>query len=147
MLLLMAMLEVPDLSLDHATWELVIVTAGLVICTLAMSIDGILRGRRQNERWENEDKHRIEDAEPKALVELATYIDDSLRLLFVVYNLGNNTFLIDKLIVKVNNTEIEVPQQTPQIVTPGNWVKIEFEPCLILNPNGGKARKSELNCG
>jgi len=139
----MAMLDAPDLSLDRATWGLVIVTALLVVGTIATFTDGTRRGRLQDKRWENEDKHRIEDAEPRALVELATYLDDSLRLLFVVYNLGNNTFLIDKLIVKVNNTKIEVPQQTPQIVTPGNWVSIEFEPRLILSPNGGNTPSEE----
>lgn len=163
MLLLTAMLAAPitvnvapDYSLDHATWWLVGVTAALVICTLLTIWDGWRKGRlqdvrwnledkKQAERWLAEDKQREEDAKPKAFVELATYENDPFRLVFVVYNLGNHSFLIDKLVIKVEakRTTITAPHFAPQIVTPGNWAPIEFDQRLILNPNGSNTPSEE----
>jgi hypothetical protein len=134
--MLMAILDAPDYSLDHATWGLVIVTGLLVIGTIATVVDGVIKGRRQDRRWEDEDKQRKEDAQPKALVELATYADDRLKLLFAVFNLGNNTFLIDKLIVASTTGRRYESQMSPQIVTPGTWVTIEFEPRHMLSERG-----------
>lgn len=174
MLLLTAILDAPinvnvapDYSLDHATWWLVGVTAALVICTLLTVWDGWRKGRlqdvrwnledeKQAERWANEDRQRDErwlaedaqreeDAKPKTFVELATYENDPFRLVFVVYNLGNHSFLIDKLVIKVEakRTTITAPHFAPQIVTPGNWAPIEFDQRLILSPNGGNTPSEE----
>jgi hypothetical protein len=163
----MVILDAPDYSLDSATWWLVRVTAALVVCTLLTVLDGWRKGRlqdkrwkledrkqnerwkhedsKQDERWELEDKQREEDAKPKTFVELATYENDPFRLLFVVYNLGNRSFLIDKLIIKVEakKTTITAPHYSPQIVTPGNWIPIEFDQCLILSPTGGNTPSEE----
>jgi hypothetical protein len=136
MLLLIAFLDAPDQSLDRATWGLVIVTAGLVLCTIATVIDGFRKSREQDRRWLVEDRQREEDARPKALVELATYADNRLAMFFAVFNLGNNTFLIDRLIVTSSTGGRYESQLSPQIVTPGTWVTIEFEPRHMLNPMG-----------
>jgi hypothetical protein len=146
----------PDYSLDHATWWLVGVTAAVVICTLLTVWDGWRKGRLQDvrwnledkkhaERWLAEDKQREEDAKPKTFVELATYENDPFRLVFVVYNLGNHSFLIDKLVIKVEarRTTITAPHFAPQIVTPGNWAPIEFDQHLILSPNGSNTPSEE----
>lgn len=163
MLLLTAMLDAPmtvnvapDYSLDHATWWLVGVTAALVLCTLLTVWDGWRKGKlqdarwtledkKQAERWLAEDKQREEDAKPKTFVELATYENDPFRLVFVVYNLGNHSFLIDKLVIKVEakRTTITAPHFAPQIVTPGNWAPIEFDQRLILSPNGSNTPSEE----
>ena len=163
MLLLTAILDAPitinvapDYSLDHATWWLVGVTAILVICTSLTVWDGWRKGRlqdarwnledkKQAERWLAEDKQREEDAKPKTFVELATYENDPFRLVFVVYNFGNHSFLIDKLVIKVEakRTTITAPHFAPQIVTPGNWAPIEFDQRLILSPNGSNTPSEE----
>ena len=136
MLLLTAILDSPDKSLDHATWGLVIVTAGLVLCTIVTAFDGFRKSREQDRRWSAEDRQREEDAKPKALVELATYAHNRLALFFAVFNLGNNTFLIDRLIVTSPNGRHYETLLSPQVVTPGTWVTIEFEPRHILNARG-----------
>jgi hypothetical protein len=119
----------PDLNLDRATWALVIVTAGLVVCSILAFVSEQIRGRRQ-------DRQRKQDAKPTALVELATYEGDRLRMLFAVFNLGNSTFLIDKLAVASTTGRFYESQMSPQIVTPGTWVTIEFEPRHMLNDRG-----------
>lgn len=146
----------PDYSLDHATWWLVGVTAALVICTLLTVWDGWRKGKlqearwnledeKQVQRWSAEDKQREEDARPKAFVELANYENDPFRLVFVVYNLGNHSFLIDKLVIEVEakRTTIIAPHFAPQIVKPGNWAPIEINPYLILSPNGNNPPSEE----
>lgn len=145
MLSLIAIIDVPDYSLDRATWGLFYATALLVVGTIATFIYGWIKGRQQDKRWEREDKQREEDAKPKAFVELATYENDPFRMLFVVYNLGNQPFLIDKLVIKVEakGTTITAPHYSPQIVTPGNWAPIEFDHGLILSPNGGNTPSEE----
>jgi hypothetical protein len=134
--LLLAILDAPDYSLDHATWGLVIVTGLLVIGTIATVIDGVIKGKRQDMRWEHEDKQREDAARPKALVELASYADDRLKMLFAVFNLGNNTFLIDRLTVTSTTGRFYESQMSPQIVTPGTWVTIDFEPRHMLSERG-----------
>jgi hypothetical protein len=156
MLLLMAILDANDQSLVHATWGLFYATAGLVASTIATFVYGWFKGReqekrwkhedkKQDERWELEDRQREEDAKPKTFIELATYENDPCRLLFLVFNLGSGSFLIDKLIIRVEakSTTIAVPPFSPQIVTPGHWVPIEFDQRLILSPYGGSTPSEE----
>lgn len=135
----------PDSSLDHATWWLVSVTAVLVVVTIFTVYDGWRRGKLQEKRWSYEDSQREEDAKPNAFVELATYESDTLRLVFLVYNLGKHPFLIDKLdvVVPANSTKITLPHFAPQIVMPGNWTPIEFDQNLILNIWGGHTPSEE----
>jgi hypothetical protein len=114
----------PDESIARATWGLVIATGALFLVTLLLVIDGVRKSRAQSRRWDEEDKRRSEEAKPNAVVEIATDADSSSQMIFACFNLGNNTFFIDRMIVITSDGGRRESDLTPQIVTPGTWVTI-----------------------
>src|SRR5216683_2385877 len=95
--------------------------------------------------WKDEDEQRKEEAKPSAIVQVATYAGDSSAMFFACFNLGNNTFLIDRMIVTADDGTRNESDLTPQIVTPGTWVTIGFDPCSILGLFGEKTQFKEAN--
>ena len=128
-----------DKSLAPATWGLVIVTALLVL-------DGWRKSREQSWQWKEEREQRIEEAKPSAIIEIAAKEDTPLDMCFACFNLGNNTFLVDRMIVTASDGTRSESGLTPIVVTPGTWVTIDFNPAEILGLFGEKTQYKEANC-
>jgi hypothetical protein len=128
----------PDESIARATWGLVAVTGGLIAVTFLLVLDGARKSKEQRTRWREEDKRRAEEAKPNAVVEIATDKDPSSQMIFACFNLGNNTFFIDRMIVTASDGGRSESDLTPQIVTPGTWVTILYNPREVLNWEGEK---------
>src|ERR1700761_370912 len=128
-----------DQSVAWATWGLVLVTAGLIVVTYLLVRDGARKSAEQLRRWEEEDRGRLENAKPTGIVELAT-VENSfdLDLFFACFNLGNNTFFIDKLIVTAADGTRDESDLTPKIVIPGTYVTIGYDPGSVMGLFGEK---------
>lgn len=139
-------------SLAAATW-------GLVLATLLLYLDSRQRGRTQDreweeersiraneqaERWAREDRLREQNARPNAVVELVTDGAASLKLFVACFNLGSNTFFVDKMVVTVDKSCYEYPL-TPQIVVPGTYVTVGIEPGDLLGYFGEETRYKDAN--
>jgi hypothetical protein len=126
-------------SLALATWGLVAVTAMLVF-------DGWRSGREQSKRWGHEDERRAEESKPSAVVELATCADAIFsEMYFACFNLGSNTFFVDKLIVTTTDGTQSESDLAPLIVTPGTFVTIDYDPSLLLGVFGQETPYKEGN--
>jgi hypothetical protein len=90
---------VSDKSVAAATWGLVVVTFLLVVVTALLVADGFRKSRDQAKRWEEEQERRIAESKPSAIVELAAKEDTPLDMCFACFNLGSNTFYIDRMVV------------------------------------------------
>ncbi|MEI9980438.1 MAG: hypothetical protein WDN23_15830 [Edaphobacter sp.] len=137
----------PDESVAVATWGLVLATAGLIVVTFLLVRDGAQKSKEQSKRWEEEDKRRAEEAKPTAVVELATITNSrfNLDLFFACFNLGNNTFFIDKLIVTASDGTRDEADLAPKIVTPGTYVTIGYDPGQIMGMFGENTEFKEAN--
>jgi hypothetical protein len=136
----------PEQSVADGTWGLFAATAALVVVTVLLVLDGSRKSREQIRRWEHEDKRREEEARPSAVVVIATYAEDSLKMVFACFNLGNHTFFIDKMIVTTTDGSHHESELTPQIVTPGHYVTIKYDPCELLAWFGESKEYKEANC-
>jgi hypothetical protein len=114
---MMAVWLTNEQSLTLATWGLVIVTALLVL-------DSWNKSREQRKRWDREDQQRVDDAKPKTLIELAKR-PSSPDVVVLCYNLGSNTFVIDKLILYCDKATKFGDLEGPLIVLPGTYVHIK----------------------
>jgi hypothetical protein len=110
-------------SLTLATWGLVVATALLVIGTFLLFLDSWNKGKEQRSRWAREDQQRDDDAKPKTLIELAKR-PSSPDVVVLCYNLGSNTFVIDKLIVYCDKATRFGEMEGPLIALPGTYVHI-----------------------
>ena len=126
-------------SLALATW-------GLVVVTLLLVLDGYRKSREQQKQWEEEGQRRAEEAKPSAVVEIAVKEATPLDMCFACFNLGNNTFYIDKMIVTVTEGAYSEADLTPQVVTPGTWVAIDYNPAELLGVFGENVPFREANC-
>jgi hypothetical protein len=127
-----------DKSLAVATW-------GLVVATFLLVLDGWQKSREQGRSWKRDDERRKEEAKPRAIVELATDADGSLEMFFACFNLGNNTFFIDKLIVTASDGTMDEASLTPKIVIPGTYVTIGYDPSQLLGLFGEATKFKEAN--
>lgn len=128
-----------DGSLALATWGLVIVTALLVL-------DGWRESSEQKRQWQEERKLREEESKPSAVVEIAVREEAPLDMLFAVFNLGRNTFFVDKMIVTATDGTRSESDLTPLVVTPGSWITTNFDPKVLLGWQGEKTQFKETNC-
>lgn len=126
-------------SLAFATW-------GLVFATLLLFGHGWQVSRRQEKQWEGEEKRRREESMPSAVIEIAVREEASLDMCFACFNLGNNTFYLDKMIVKGSNGRRSESDLTPLIVTPGTWVTIDYNPAEMLGTFGQETPFTEACC-
>jgi hypothetical protein len=65
---------------------------------------------------------------------------------FACFNLGNSTFFVDRIIVTASDGTRSESDLTPQVVTPGTWVTIDYDPSLLLGIYGEKTPFKEANC-
>lgn len=128
-----------DRSLAPATW-------GLVIATFLLFVDGFHKSREQQEQWKQEKQRRILESTPSAVVEIVVKEETPLDMCFACFNLGNNTFYIDKMIVTASDGTRSEAELTPQIVTPGTWVTIDYNPAELLGMFGENTPFKEANC-
>ena len=125
-------------SLAPATWGLTFTTLLLVIATLFLYLDGRSKSREQLARWDREDQFKVEDAKPKAYVEIAR-IPEQDDVHFQCFNLGNTTFLIDKLILTISKRGTTLTHNCPgpPVLLPGHAGTIWFNCAALLEPEGG----------
>jgi len=128
-----------DRSLAPATWGLVLVTALLVL-------DGARKSREQKRQWDEERKLRQEEAKPSAVVEIVVKEESPLDMRFAVFNLGRNSFFIDRMIVRASDGTRSESDLTPSVVTPGTWVTIDFDPKVLLGVFGENTQFKEASC-
>jgi hypothetical protein len=126
-----------------ATWGLVLVTLALVIVTALLVWDGSRKSREQRERWAEEDKRSENNAAPSAVIEITT--NDNADLIFGCFNLGNNTFFVDKMIVTARDGTIQETTLTPKIVTPGTYAAVGYDPAQIMGLFGENTEFKEAN--
>jgi hypothetical protein len=126
-------------SLGSATWALVLATFFLVL-------DGWQKSREQNRQWEEERKRKKEESIPSAVVEIAAKEETLLDMCFAVFNLGTNTFFVDRMIVTALDGARSDSDLTPQVVTPGTWVTIDYDPAQLLGVYGEKTEFKEAYC-
>jgi hypothetical protein len=124
----------------------VIVTFLLVVVTALLVADGFRKSREQAKQWEEERDRRIAESKPSAIVELAAKEDTPLDMCFACFNLGNNTFYIDRMVVTASDGTRHESDLTPQIVTPGTWVTIDYNPAELLGMFGENQPFKEANC-
>lgn len=111
---------IDEKSLGLATW-------GLVIATLFLYLEGRANRKEQRERWGREDRANAEAAKPKAIVELGKR-PKSLHPVALCYNLGSHPFIIDKLIVTVQDTSKVISDLVgPHVVLPGTYVPVTID--------------------
>jgi hypothetical protein len=137
---------VSDKSVAAATWGLVIVTFLLVVATALLVGDGFRKSKEQAIQWKEERERRIAESRPSAVVELAAKEDTPFEMCFACFNLGNNTFYIDRMVMTASDGTRYESDLTPQIVTPGTWVIIDYDPAELLGIFGGKQTFTEANC-
>jgi hypothetical protein len=123
-------------SLAVATWGLVIVTA-MLVC------DGWWEGREQRKRWDEEDKRREDESKPTAHVEAVVFADAATEMHVACYNLGNHSFLIDRLVALAASGMRYESDIQPVIVVPGRFVTIPFNPCDVLSSRGSDQQFTE----
>jgi hypothetical protein len=128
-----------DGSLALATW-------GLVVATFLQFADGLRKSREQNKQWAEERKRRKEESMPSAVVEIAAKEETPMDMCFACFNLGNNSFFIDSMIVTASDGTLNKSNLTPQVVVPGTWVTIDFDPAQLLGMFGEKTQFKEANC-
>jgi hypothetical protein len=136
----------PEQSVATATWVLGGVTAALVLVTILLVLDGWRKSREQSRRWDDEDKRRIDEAKPSAIVEIAAKEEAPLDMCFACFNLGNNTFFVDKMIVTASDGMRHESNLSPQVVTPGKWVTIDFDPAVLLGWFGEENQFKDAQC-
>jgi hypothetical protein len=118
-----------DDSLALATW-------GLVVATFLLFVDGLRKSREQNRQWEEERKRRKEESIPSAVVEIAAKEETPQDMCFACFNLGNNSFFVGRMIVTSSDGMRDESDLTPQIVVPGTWVTIDYDPARLLGMFG-----------
>lgn len=128
-----------DGSLTMATW-------GLVVATFLLYLDGRRKSKEQSREWDEERRRRKEESMPSAVVEIAAKEETPLDMCFACFNLGNNSFFIDRMIVKANDGTRNESDLTPQVVVPGTWVTIDYDPAALLGAFGEKTQYKEANC-
>jgi hypothetical protein len=106
----------------------------------------IPKSRDQAKRWEEEQERRIAASKPSAVVELAAKEDTPLDMCFACFNLGSNTFYIDRMVVTTSDGARHESGLTPQIVIPGTWVTIDYNPAELLGMFGENQPFKEANC-
>jgi hypothetical protein len=89
----------PEVSVADATWVLVVVTALFVIATFFLVLDGAKSRKFEKQRWDKDSKRRKREARPRARIEVVTESATSRDMAFVCFNLGSNTFYVDRIIV------------------------------------------------
>lgn len=83
---------------------------------------------------------------PSAVVEIAAKEETPLDMCFACFNLGNNSFFVDRMIVTASDGTRNESDLTPQIVVPGTWVTIDYDPAGLLGMFGEKTQYKEANC-
>src|SRR5258708_3486755 len=126
-----------------ATWGLVVVTLALVAVTALLVGDGARKRKEQRERWDEEDKRSAENAAPSAVIEITT--NDNLDLIFGCFNLGNNTFFIDKMVVTASDGTVNEVSLTPQILRPGTYASVTYDPGQIMGIFGENTQFKEAS--
>lgn len=126
-------------SLALATW-------GLVIATLLLVLDGYRKSGEQEKQWKREQKEREEEAKPSAVIEIVVKEEAPLDMCFACFNLGSNTFYIDRMIVVASDGRRCESDLTPQVLPPGTWVTIDYDPAQLLGLHGEPAPLKEANC-
>lgn len=107
-------------SLTLATW-------GLVVATLFLYLDGRAKSKEQKERWEREDRSKADEAKPRAVIELGRR-PKSLHPVALCYNLGEHPFVIDKLIITVQDVSKVISDLVgPHVVLPGTYVPVPID--------------------
>lgn len=135
-----------DKSLAPATWGLVLVTFLLVVATAFLYFDGLRKSKQQERRWEAEDNRREEEVKPSAVVEIAVREDAPLDMCFACFNLGINTFFVDRMIVTTSDGTFVESDLSPMVLTPGSWIVIDFDPLKLLGMFGEPNRFKEASC-
>ena len=128
-----------DGSLAVATW-------GLVVATFLLFVDGLRKSREQSRQWEEERKRLKEESMPSAVVEIAAKEETPLDMCFACFNLGNNSFFVDRMIVEASDGTRNESNLTPQVVVPGTWVTIDYDPAQLLGMFGEMNPYKEANC-
>lgn len=83
---------------------------------------------------------------PSAVVEIAAKEETPLDMCFACFNLGNNSFFVDRMIVTANDGTRNESDLTPQVVVPGTWITIDYDPAPLLGMFGEKTQYKEANC-
>lgn len=83
---------------------------------------------------------------PSAVVEIAAKEETPLDMCFACFNLGNNSFFVDRMIVEASDGTRNESDLTPQVVVPGTWVTIDYDPAGLLGAFGEKTQYKEANC-
>ena len=65
---------------------------------------------------------------------------------FACFNLGDNSFYLDKMIVTASDGTRSEGDLTPQVVTPGTWVMVDYNPSELLGLFGESIPYKEANC-
>ena len=123
-----------DGSLAIATW-------GLVVATFLLYLDGRQRSKEQNRKWNEDRKREKQESLPSAVVEIAAKEEMPLDMYFACFNLGNNSFFVDRMIVTATDGTRSESNLTPQVVVPGTWVTAAYNrlqgirsPAVLLRP-------------
>jgi hypothetical protein len=125
-----------DRSVAAATWGLVVATLLLVLATLFLYLDGRTKSKEQGARWKREDEFRAAESKPKAYVELGK-APGRIEVHFRCFNLGNTTFLVDKLILRVGESTLTHEPEGPPILLPGTVASVWFNCAALMTPKGG----------
>ena len=146
MLLLLALPDwmTNEKSLAPATWGLVGATLLLVLATVILYFDSLLKGREQRRRWKREDDSRAneqkarwdredqlreEDAKPKVAVEIGKR-ENAPEIVFRCFNLGNTIFFIDQMIITATNPQRSVRTSDlvgPPVLLPGTFISTTYD--------------------
>lgn len=131
-------------SLAPATWGLVGATLLLVLATVILYFDSLLKGREQRRRWKREDDSRAneqkarwdredqlreEDAKPKVAVEIGNR-ENAPEIVFRCFNLGNTIFFIDQMIITATNPKRSVRTSDlvgPPVLLPGTFISTTYD--------------------
>jgi hypothetical protein len=118
---------------------------GISRCHGHVGFDGWRDRKEQSKRWEHDDKRRAEESKPSAVIEIAAKHETPQDMCFACFNLGNNTFFVDRMIVTCDGTPKDI-DLSPLVVTPGTWVTIDFDPKGLLGMFGESKLYKEANC-
>jgi hypothetical protein len=129
--------------LTLATWGLVSVTLLLVVATGFLYLDGLSKSKEQRVHWKGETRLRIEETKPKSFVEIARK-QSAPGVFFQCFNLGNSTFIVDELIVIIEETSTTAtfPLEGPPVLLPGRYTYVSFDCARFLDSAGGKFQAS-----
>jgi hypothetical protein len=126
-------------SLTVATW-------GLVVATLFLFFDSLVKGKaqrkrwewedayranEQNSRWEREDRLREEDAKPKATVEIAKR-GNAPEIVFRCFNLGGTIFFIHQVVITANRSVYTSDLVGPPVLLPGTFISTTYDPSELV---------------